>query len=86
MIFFCPVALLPNLGHGVLMLDVSRSQTMMPHLWTSEQLVAERYISDNTQYNRQTSMPLAGFEPTISAGERPQTYILDLAANGTGED
>jgi hypothetical protein len=31
-------------------------------------------------------MPLAGFEPTISAGERPQTYILDRAANGTGED
>jgi hypothetical protein len=25
-----------------------------------------------------------GFEPTISAGERPQTYALDLAATGTG--
>ena len=24
-----------------------------------------------------------GFEPTISAGERPQTYALDRAANGT---
>jgi len=23
------------------------------------------------------------FEPTISAGERPQTYALDLAATGT---
>ena len=23
-----------------------------------------------------------GFEPTISAGERPQTYALDLAATG----
>jgi hypothetical protein len=29
-------------------------------------------------------MPLAGFEPTISAGERPQTYALDRAATGTG--
>jgi hypothetical protein len=29
-------------------------------------------------------MPTVGFEPTISAGERPQTYALDLAANGTG--
>jgi len=29
-------------------------------------------------------MPLAGFEPTISAGERPQTYALDYAATGTG--
>ena len=29
-------------------------------------------------------MPPAGFEPTISAGERPQTYALDLTATGTG--
>ena len=26
----------------------------------------------------------AGFEPTISAGVRPQTYALDRAATGTG--
>ena len=25
-----------------------------------------------------------GFEPTISAGERPQTYAFDNAATGTG--
>ena len=25
-----------------------------------------------------------GFEPTISAGERPQTYASDRAATGTG--
>ena len=25
-----------------------------------------------------------GFEPTISAGERPQTHALDCAATGTG--
>jgi hypothetical protein len=25
-----------------------------------------------------------GIEPTISAGERPQTYALDRAANGIG--
>jgi len=29
-------------------------------------------------------MPPARFEPTISAGERPQTYALDRAARGTG--
>jgi len=29
-------------------------------------------------------MPTVGFEPTISAGERPQTYVLDRAATGTG--
>jgi len=30
-------------------------------------------------------MPPVGFEHTISAGERPQTYSLDRATTGTGE-
>jgi len=29
-------------------------------------------------------MPPVGLEPTISAGERPQTYALDSAATATG--
>ena len=29
-------------------------------------------------------MPPVGFEPTISAGARPKTYVLDQAATGTG--
>jgi hypothetical protein len=29
-------------------------------------------------------MPQAGFESTISAGERPQTYALGTAATGIG--
>ena len=29
-------------------------------------------------------MPPVGFESTISAGERPQTYALDRTATGTG--
>jgi hypothetical protein len=29
-------------------------------------------------------MPPVGFEPMISAGERPHTYVLDRAATGTG--
>jgi hypothetical protein len=29
-------------------------------------------------------MPPVEFEPTISAGERPQTYTLDRGATGTG--
>ena len=42
------------------------------------------YLITHNTHNRQTSMPLVGFEPTISAGERPQTYALDRAATGTG--
>jgi hypothetical protein len=29
-------------------------------------------------------MPTVGFETTVSAGERPQTYALDHAATGAG--
>ena len=30
-------------------------------------------------------MSPVGFEPTVSAGERPQIYVLDRSASGTGE-
>jgi len=30
-------------------------------------------------------MPPVGLEPTISVGERPQTYALDRAGTGTGK-
>ena len=42
------------------------------------------YLTEHNTHNRQISMPPVGFEPTISAGERPQTYALDRAATGTG--
>jgi len=31
-------------------------------------------------------MTPVGFEPTISAGEQPQTYAVDHAATGIGKD
>ena len=42
------------------------------------------YLTTHNTHNRQTSMPPVGFEPTISVGERPQTYALDRAATWTG--
>ena len=42
------------------------------------------YLTTHNTCDRQTSMPPVGFEPTISAGERLQTYALDRAATGTG--
>ena len=42
------------------------------------------YLTTHNTHNRQTSMPPVGFELTISAGDCPQTYILDRAATGTG--
>jgi hypothetical protein len=54
-------------------------------LWTSDQLVAEtstwQHITLTTDRH---PCPPVGFEPTISAGEWPQTYVLDCVATGTG--
>jgi hypothetical protein len=41
------------------------------------------YLTKHNTHNRQTSMLLVGFEPTILTGERPQTYALDRAATLT---
>ena len=80
------MTLRPDAGHVLLILDeVSRPHThththndapqSVGLLWTSDQLVA--------QHSQQTSMPPAGFEPTISTGERPQTHALNRVATGT---
>jgi hypothetical protein len=45
---------------------------------------SQRPLPHNT-HNANVLAPV-GFEPTISAGERPQTYALDGAATGTGTD
>ena len=42
------------------------------------------YLTTRNTHKRQTSMPLVGFESTISAGERPQSYALDGMATGNG--
>jgi hypothetical protein len=41
------------------------------------------YLKTHDTHNRQISMPPMGLVPTISAGERPQTYALDRAATVT---
>ena len=38
------------------------------------------HLTTHNIHKRQTSMPPAGFEPTISAYKRPKTYSLDRAA------
>ena len=38
------------------------------------------HLITHITHKRQTSMPSAGFEPSIPASERPQTYALDPAA------
>ena len=57
------VALRPNGRHGLLIVEVSRSQTTHQSaglLWTSNQLDAETSTWQNTQHSQQTSMPPGG--------------------------
>ena len=42
------------------------------------------YLTTHNTHNRQTCMPPAGFEHTISAGAQSYTYAIDRAATGTG--
>ena len=42
------------------------------------------YLTTHNTHKKQTSMPSVWFEPTISAGERPQTHALDRVATGIG--
>jgi hypothetical protein len=55
-------------------------------LWTRDRPVAETYTWQHKHCTRQTSMPPVGFEPAIPARARPQTYALDRAATGVGEN
>jgi hypothetical protein len=43
----------------------------------------DHYLTTHNTHNRQTTMSSVRFEPTISTGERPQAYALDLAATET---
>ena len=86
--FFFPMALRPNADLGLLILEVSRShrhntvgRTPLDE-WSARR--RDLYLTAQNTHNRQISMPPVGFEPTISAGERSQTYALDRAATGTG--
>ena len=68
--------------------DFSRSHSDTPQsvglLWTSDQPVAETYLTRHNTHNRHPCPPV-GFEPTISAAQRPQAYALDRAATGTSK-
>ena len=82
------MVLRPNVGQGLLILEVSRSHTTTHYSRkdSSGRMISssQRPLPDNTQHPS-ISPPNVGFAPTIPASERPQTYALDCAATGTGK-
>jgi hypothetical protein len=81
------MALRPTADHGLLTLEVSRSQTTTPH---SRQDSSGRTMSssqepppDDTHQSPEKDIRApAGFEPATPASERRKTYALDCTATG----
>jgi len=80
----------PNASQVPLIHEASRSHTQrrttvgktpLDEWWARRR---DLYLATHNTHNRQTSIRPVGFEPTISAGERPQTYALDRAATWIG--
>jgi hypothetical protein len=83
------MALQPPMGQVLLIIEASRSYSDTPHsvglLWTSDQADTETSTLQHTTPTRDRHpRPLAGFEPTIPASERPRIHVSDRAATGIG--
>ena len=86
--FFCNSSQWARASSFTRFLDHTQRRTTVGRTRLGEWLArrGDLYLTTRNTQNRQTSMPPVGLEPTISAGERPQTYALDRAATGTGLD
>jgi hypothetical protein len=91
----CPIFLSPFLFYllvhrrcrGFLqfhLITLKHTSQLAALLWTRDQSVAEISTWQNKECTRQISMPPVGFETTIPASARPQTYALDRAATEIG--
>jgi hypothetical protein len=79
----------PPMGQGLFVIEVSFSDSRHTTIGSSplDERSARRrdlYLTTHDTYNRQTSMPPTGFEPTIPASELQQTYALDRLFTGNG--
>jgi hypothetical protein len=75
----------PLVGQGLLTITIilrhtTISRTLLDE-WSARRW--DLYLTTHNTYKRNTLRP-AGFEPTIPASERPQTYVVYRAATGTG--
>jgi len=68
----------PIPGHGIPIQGFAITPGRTPlDEWSARRW--DLYLTTHNTHKRQTSMPPAGFEPTIPASERLQTYALDRA-------
>jgi hypothetical protein len=78
----------PPVGHSLLIIEASQLHSLShttigrTPLDEGSALRTDLYLTTQTLYNRQTPILPAGFEPTIPASARAQTYALYRAAIG----
>jgi hypothetical protein len=89
-VFFFSMAQQPLVGQGLLIVKASWSNIRHTTVGRSplDEWSARRrdlYLTAHNTPKRQTSMPPAGFEPTITASKLLQTHALDRATTGIGE-
>ena len=86
-LFVCKfLARQPPVGQCILIQEFSRSHTTTHRSRQDCSGIvispSPRPLPDNSHDRH--PCPRVGFDPTISAGERPNTYVLDREATGTG--
>jgi hypothetical protein len=86
-IFFVCMARQPYMGLGLLVSSRFHGHTHLRHTAVGRTPLDEGpahrrdlYLTTHNTHKRQTSMPPAGFEPTILVSERPNTHALDRTA------
>jgi hypothetical protein len=73
-----------NVGYNLILDNTQRRNTVdRTSLDKRSASCRDPYLTTYNTHNRQATMPLAGFKPTISTSERPN-YALDRAATGIG--
>jgi len=87
--FVVTMAQQPLVGQGLLIIEDLWSHSdplqSVGLLWASDQPRRRGlYLPTHNIHKKQTSIPSAGFEPTIPASQRPQAHALDRAATGIG--
>jgi hypothetical protein len=79
----------PPVGQGLLIVEASHDHTQTHTTlgrtpldeWSARR--RDLYLTTHDTHNRQTSMLSAGFEPAITASERPKTHALDARPLGS---
>jgi hypothetical protein len=91
MYIFFSMSRQPYMGLGLLVSSRFHGHTQLRHTtvgrtpldeWSARR--TDLYLTTHNTHKRQTSMPYAGFEPTIPVSKRPKTHALDRAATGIG--